>query len=71
LQILQQLSSWISIGLVWKEKSKTRREIRFYPFIPKVNLKKYKLSAQARRENYWMFKYIGLNRLPYFVMSAE
>lgn len=44
------------VNFVWKEKRKTRREIRFYPFIPKANLKKYKLSAQARRANYWMFK---------------
>lgn len=42
------------------------QEIRFYPFIPKKNLKKYKLSPKAKRANYKMFHYVGLNKIPYF-----
>jgi DNA-directed RNA polymerase subunit RPC12/RpoP len=52
----------------WQENGKTRQEIRFYPFIPKINLKKYTLSEKARRANYKMFRYTGLSKLPYFVL---
>jgi len=55
----------------WKEVKKERQELRFYPFIPKKNLNKYKLSAVARRANYWMFNYIGLDKLPYFVLYKK
>ena len=51
----------------WKEKEKAKQEIRFYPFVPKKNLKKYKLSPEARRANYMMFRYVGMNDLPYFL----
>ncbi len=46
-------------------------EIRFYPFIPKDNLKKRTLSPTARRANYKMFNYIGLDKLPFFVMYTN
>ncbi len=52
----------------WSDKKGPHQEIRFYPFVPKRNLKKYKLSAKARRANYWMFSYIGLDELPHFVV---
>lgn len=52
----------------WKENGKEKQEIRFYPFVPKKNLRKYKLSETARRANYWMFNYIGLDILPYFIV---
>ncbi|MCL5093945.1 MAG: hypothetical protein M1355_02345 [Patescibacteria group bacterium] len=52
----------------WEEKGTKRQEIRFYPFIPKENLKKYKLSKTARRANYWMFRYEGLDKLPLFIL---
>ncbi len=42
------------------------QEIRFYPFIPKKNLIKYKLSPTAKRANYWMFRYKGLDKIPFF-----
>jgi len=42
------------------------QEIRFYPFIPKIHLKKHQLSATARRANYWMFSYIDLDDIPSF-----
>jgi len=50
----------------WEEKGEKKQEIRFYPFVPKKNLQKYKLSETARRANYWMFRYIGMDKLPYF-----
>lgn len=55
----------------WSEKETSKQEIRFYPFIPKKNLRKYKLSEKARRSNYWMFSYIGLDKLPYFVVYKK
>lgn len=51
----------------WKDKGGEHQEIRFYPFVPKRNLKKYRLPPTAKRANYWMFSYIGLDKLPYFV----
>jgi len=55
----------------WKEKGSEKQEIRFYPFIPKRNLKKYQLSKTAKRANYWMFDYIGLDELPYFPLFKK
>jgi DNA-directed RNA polymerase subunit RPC12/RpoP len=59
------------VNFKWVEKEVDRQEIRFYPFVPKKNLKKYQLSETARRANYWMFRYEGLNDLPYFVMYQK
>lgn len=55
----------------WKDKTGVHQEIRFYPFVPKKNLKKYKLPEHARRANYWMFNYIDLDRLPFFVVYKK
>lgn len=55
----------------WAEKGISKHEIRFYPFIPKTNLKKRTLSAEARRANYKMFNYIGLDKLPYIVVYTN
>ncbi|KKL52018.1 hypothetical protein LCGC14_2289700 [marine sediment metagenome] len=55
----------------WTEKGKKRQEMRFYPFVPKKNLKKYKLPSTAKRANYWMFNYIGLDKLPYFTVYKK
>ena len=52
----------------WKEKGISRQEIRFYPFLAKGNLKKYKLSETARRANYEMFRYTNLDKIPYFTL---
>jgi len=54
------------VNFKWVSKGKKFQEIRFFPFVPKTNLKKYRLSEKARRANYWMFTYVGLNDLPYF-----
>lgn len=55
----------------WKEKGMEKQEIRFYPFVPKSNLKKYQLPPTARRANYWMFNYIGLDELPFFLVYEK
>jgi DNA-directed RNA polymerase subunit RPC12/RpoP len=52
----------------WKDKDIQHQEIRFYPFVTKKNLKKYQLPSTAKRANYWMFNYVGLDKLPYFTI---
>ena len=52
----------IFLNFKWEDK----QEIRFYPFIPKENMEKYTLSENARRANYKMFRYVNLDKLPYF-----
>jgi len=47
------------------------QEIRFYPFIPKINLKNYQLSSKAKRANYKMFHYTGMNQLPHFIVYKK
>src|SRR3989338_338174 len=47
------------------------QEIRFYPFIPHINLHNYQLSPTAKRANYKMFLYKGMNNLPYFVVFKK
>lgn len=55
----------------WEEKGKEKQEIRFYPFIPRVNLRKRILPETARRANYKMFDYVGLDILPHFVLFEK
>lgn len=55
----------------WVDNSGEHQEIRFYPFIPKKNLKHRALSPTARRANYKMFNYIGLDKLPYFILYRK
>ena len=59
------------LNFKWKEKGKKLQVIRFYPFIPKINLKNYRLSSTARRANYRMFHYEGIDRLPYFSLYKK
>ena len=61
----------IFVNFKWDEKGKEKQEIRFYPFVPKKNLRKYQLSEIARRANYKMFHYIGLDILPHFLMYKK
>ncbi len=62
------LSPPLIVNFKWKHLKAERQEIRFYPFIPRKNIQKYKLSANAQRANYKMFRYVGLNDLPYFTL---
>ncbi len=55
-------------NFIWQDNTGMHQEIRFYPFIPKANLKMHKLSPTARRANYKMFNYIGIDNLPYFIL---
>ena len=55
----------------WNEKDVKHQKILFYPFIPKSNLKKRQLSSKARRANYKMFNYVGLDELPCFVLYEK
>lgn len=52
----------------WSDEDGEHQEIRFYPFIPKKNLKMRQLSPTARRANYKMFNYVGLDKLPYITV---
>jgi hypothetical protein len=52
----------------WTDKDGRHQEIRFYPFVPKIHLKMRQLSPQARRANYRMFNYVGIDKLPHFVV---
>ncbi len=55
----------------WTDKTGSHQEIYFYPFVPKKNLKMRQLSETARRANYKMFNYIGLDQLPYFTLYKK
>ena len=59
------------LNFKWFEKETGKQEIRFYPFVPKKNLSNYKLSETARRANYEMFTYIGMDKLPYFLLYQK
>lgn len=61
----------IFVNFKWKENDGEKQEIRFYPFVPKLNLRKYQLSPTAKRANYKMFNYIGLDKLPFFVVYPK
>lgn len=55
----------------WIKAGKKNQEIRFYPFIPKSNLKKSLRNIKSHNRKYWMFNYIGLDELPYFVVYTK
>lgn len=59
------------LNFKWEEKGIKKQEIRFYPFVPKKNLSNYKLSSTARRANYEMFTYVGMDKLPYFLVYEK
>lgn len=39
--------------------------------MPKINLKMHELSKKARRANYKMFNYIGIDEIPYFTLYKK
>ncbi len=55
----------------WNDKGVEKQEIRFYPFIPKINLKKSLRDIKSKNRKYWMFNYVGLDKLPYFVVYRK
>lgn len=56
------------VNFIWEEKESHKQKILFYPFIPKSHLRKRQLSETARRANYKMFNYCGLDKVPKFVV---
>jgi DNA-directed RNA polymerase subunit RPC12/RpoP len=65
------LSPQIIMNFNWTEKGRKKQTIFFYPFIPKQHLVKYKLSSTARRANYKMFNYVGMKKLPHFILYEK
>jgi hypothetical protein len=61
-------SGFLIPSLIVNFKWEGGQEIHFYPFIPKKNLLKRTLSPAARRANYKMFNYVGIDKLPYFIL---
>jgi hypothetical protein len=59
------------LNFKWREGTKDRQIIWFYPFVPKKNLSNYKLSSTARRANYEMFTYKGMSDLPRFLVFKK
>lgn len=55
----------------WVEKDISKQEVRFYPFVPKINLKKYLAKFKNGRKDLWMFNYIGLDKLPFFELYKK
>ncbi len=61
-------SGFITPPLIVNFKWDFKQEIRFYPFVPKFNLKKRFTTIKKSGRELWMFNYIGLDKLPYFVL---
>lgn len=59
------------VNFKWLDKGVSCQEIRFYPFIPKKNLRPRILSETARRAGLKMFDYIGLDVLPYSIVYVK
>lgn len=59
------------VNFKWVEKNEVKQEIRFYPFVPKINLKKYIAKFKNSRKDLSMFNYIGLDKLPYFELYKK
>jgi len=59
------------LNFKWLKQGVKRQEIRFYPFIPKKNLKKYFTTIQNPPRQLWMFNYIGLDELPSFIVYSK
>jgi hypothetical protein len=57
----------------WEEQGKLHREVRFYPFIERANIKRRPLSRNPDhpRAAYQMFDYVGVSALPHFVLLRQ
>jgi hypothetical protein len=60
------------INCRWKEKGKRRHVVRFYPFVPRTNLKNrtahIKAPATRRQRTYRMFNYTEMDKLPFLTL---
>ncbi|MBT3412911.1 MAG: hypothetical protein HOJ15_00260 [Candidatus Jacksonbacteria bacterium] len=61
-------SGFITPPLIANFKWNNHQEVRFYPFIPKKNLKKRFTTIKKSGRELWMFNYIGLDKLPYLIV---
>lgn len=59
------------VNFKWSALGIARQEIRFYPFVPRANLRQRTLSPTAKRAGLKMFDYIGLDTLPHFVVYTH
>ena len=59
------------LNFKWVENAVDRQQILFYPFVPKKNLRQRTLSPNAVRAGLKMFDYIGLDKLPHFVVYVK
>lgn len=59
------------VNFKWQEKGTDRQEIRFYPFVPRKNLRQRTLPETAKRAGLKMFDYTGLNELPHFIVYTK
>lgn len=59
------------LNFKWKSGKFDDQEIRFYPFIPRINLKQTITSSLHRQPNYKMFYYTGLDKIPYYVLHSK
>ena len=64
-------SGIITPSLIVNFKWDSHQEIRFYPFIPKVHLKKRFTTIKKSGRELWMFNYVGLDKLPFFVLYRK
>lgn len=66
------LAPQLIVNYKWKANNGSlNQEIRYYPFIAKGNIQKYKLSEKAKRANLWMFKYVKLDRIPFITLYQQ
>lgn len=52
------------VNFIWAEGEQQKQCIRFYPFIPKANIRKTSLKRKGKKP-YAMFNYIGMGELPF------
>jgi hypothetical protein len=57
--------------LITNFKWEGHQEIYFSPFIPRENIKMRILPPTAKRANYKMFNYVGLKKLPKFILYKK
>lgn len=64
-------SGSITPPLIVNFKWNNQQEVRFYPFVPKRNLKKRFTTIEKSGREIWMFNYIGIDKLPHFVLYKK
>jgi len=62
------------LNFKWSTVGKKEQEIRFYPFVPRKNLKKRFTKIRKSGRELWMFNYIDMNdieKVPYFILYKK